>query len=63
LGKEMKIRFKPEGVSYLGSFLIGVTLQQPGHLVRADTRSILLLAGTKTSVLEGARLLSAYSWV
>jgi len=62
LGKEMKMRFKPEGASYLGSFLIGVTFAAAWTPCAGPILgSILLLAGTKTSVVEGAKLLSAYS--
>lgn len=62
LGKEMKIRFKSEGASYFGSFLIGVTFAAAWTPCAGPILgSILLLAGTKTSALEGAKLLSAYS--
>ena len=62
LGKEMKIRFRSEGASYLGSFLIGVTFAAAWTPCAGPILgSILLLAGTKTSVVEGAKLLSVYS--
>ena len=62
LGKEMKIRFKSEGASYLSSFLIGVTFAAAWTPCAGPILgSILLLAGTKTSVVEGAKLLSVYS--
>ena len=62
LGKELKIRFRSEGASYLGSFLIGVTFAAAWTPCAGPILgSILLLAGTKTSVVEGAKLLSVYS--
>ncbi|MDD5427924.1 MAG: cytochrome c biogenesis protein CcdA [Candidatus Omnitrophica bacterium] len=62
LGKEAKIRVKSEGASYLGSFLIGVTFAAAWTPCAGPILgSILLLAGTKTSIVEGAKLLSVYS--
>ncbi len=62
LGKEFKIRFKSEGASYAGSFIIGVTFAAAWTPCAGPILgSILLLAGTKTSVVEGAKLLSVYS--
>jgi cytochrome c-type biogenesis protein len=62
LGKEMKIRFRTEGASYIGSFLIGVTFAAAWTPCAGPILgSILVLAGTKASMLEGAKLLSAYS--
>ena len=62
LGKEFRIRFKSEGASYAGSFLIGVTFAAAWTPCAGPILgSILLLAGTKTSIVEGAKLLSAYS--
>ena len=62
LGKELKIKFKSEGASYLGSFLIGVTFAAAWTPCAGPILgSILLLAGTKTSIVEGAKLLSVYS--
>ena len=62
LGKEMKIKFKSEGASYIGSFIIGVTFAAAWTPCAGPILgSILVLAGTKTSVLEGAKLLSVYS--
>lgn len=62
LGKEAKIRVKSEGASYFGSFLVGVTFAAAWTPCAGPILgTILLLAGTKTSVAEGAKLLSAYS--
>jgi len=62
LGKEAKIRFKSAGASCLGSFIVGVTFAAAWTPCAGPILgSILLLAGTKTSVAEGARLLGAYS--
>jgi len=62
LGREFKIRFKPGGASYLGSLLIGVTFAAAWTPCAGPILgSILLLAGTKASVPEGAKLLSVYS--
>ena len=62
LGKEAKIRVKAEGASYVGSFLIGVTFAAAWTPCAGPILgSILLLAGTRSSVAEGAKLLSAYS--
>ena len=62
LGKEMKIRFRSEGASYISSFIIGVTFAAAWTPCAGPILgSILLLAGTKTSVMEGAKLLSVYS--
>lgn len=62
LGKEAKIRVKSEGASYLGSFVVGVTFAAAWTPCAGPILgTILVLAGTKTSVLEGAKLLSVYS--
>ncbi|MDD5136709.1 MAG: cytochrome c biogenesis protein CcdA [Candidatus Omnitrophica bacterium] len=62
LGKEIKIGFKSKGASYIGSFLIGVTFAAAWTPCAGPILgSILLLAGTKTSIAEGAKLLTAYS--
>ncbi|MFA5143230.1 MAG: cytochrome c biogenesis protein CcdA [Candidatus Omnitrophota bacterium] len=62
LGKEVKIGFRSKGASYLGSFLIGVTFAAAWTPCAGPILgSILLLAGTKTSIVEGVRLLSVYS--
>jgi len=62
LGKEMKVRVKSKGASYLGSLVIGITFAAAWTPCAGPILgSILLLAGTKTSVLEGAKLLCAYS--
>lgn len=62
LGKELRFKFSTKGASYLGSFLIGVTFAAAWTPCAGPILgSILLLAGTKTSVLHGAALLSVYS--
>jgi cytochrome c-type biogenesis protein len=62
LGKEARIRVRSEGASYIGSFLIGVTFAAAWTPCAGPILgSILLLAGTRTSVIEGAKLLSVYS--
>ena len=63
LGKELKIKFRSEGASYLGSFIIGVTFAAAWTPCAGPILgSILLLAGTKANVTEGAKLLCAYSF-
>ncbi|MDO8525502.1 MAG: cytochrome c biogenesis protein CcdA [Candidatus Omnitrophota bacterium] len=62
LGKEAKIRVRTEGASYFGSFLVGVTFAAAWTPCAGPILgSILLLAGTKTSIAEGAKLLGAFS--
>ncbi len=62
LGKEAKIRVHTGPASYFGSFLVGVTFAAAWTPCAGPILgSILLLAGTKTSITEGAKLLSAYS--
>ncbi len=62
LGREAKIRVKSQGASYLGSFIVGVTFAAAWTPCAGPILgTILLLAGTKTSIAEGAKLLSAYS--
>jgi len=62
LVKERRFNIKVKGANYLGSFLIGVTFAAAWTPCAGPILgSILVLAGTKTSVAEGARLLTAYS--
>ena len=62
LGKEFRVNIKSSGTSYLGSFVIGVTFAAAWTPCAGPILgSILLLAGTKTSAVEGAKLLSVYS--
>ena len=62
LVKERKFKVTTKGASYLGSFLIGVTFAAAWTPCAGPILgSILVLAGTKTSVATGAKLLSAYS--
>ncbi len=62
LGKEAKISVHSKGASYFGSFLIGVTFAAAWTPCAGPILgSILLIAGTKTTVAEGAILLSLYS--
>lgn len=62
LDKERKLKFGLKGASYLGSFLVGVTFAAAWTPCAGPILgSILLLAGTKTSVSEGAKLLTVYS--
>ena len=62
LVKERRFKLPAEGASYLGSFLIGVTFAAAWTPCAGPILgSILVLAGTKASVGEGAKLLCAYS--
>lgn len=62
LMKERRLGFKTKGASYLGSFLIGVTFAAAWTPCAGPILgSILVLAGTKTSVTQGAALLTVYS--
>jgi len=62
LGKELRLRFPTKGVSYIGSFLIGVTFAAAWTPCAGPILgSILVMAGTKSSIAEGARLLTVYS--
>jgi cytochrome c-type biogenesis protein len=62
LAKERKLSIATKGASYVSSFLIGVTFAAAwtpcaGPILGA----ILVLAGTKNSILIGAKLLTIYS--
>ncbi len=62
LVKERRFGFPAKGASYIGSFLIGVTFAAAWTPCAGPILgSILVLAGTKTSMAEGAALLTAYS--
>lgn len=62
LNKERKFAVHTRGASYAGSFLIGVTFAAAWTPCAGPILgSILVLAGTKASVVEGAKLLSVYS--
>ncbi len=60
--KERRFKVQAKGASYLGSFLIGVTFAAAWTPCAGPILgSILVLAGTKVSVVEGAKLLGVYS--
>lgn len=60
--KERKINIATKGASYLGSFLIGVTFAAAWTPCAGPILgSILVLAGTKASVVMGTKLLIVYS--
>jgi len=62
LAKERKMHIPAKGASYIGSFLIGVTFAAAWTPCAGPILgSILVLAGTKSSVIEGAKLLTVYS--
>jgi cytochrome c-type biogenesis protein len=62
LAKERKLNISAKGATYLGSFLIGVTFAAAWTPCAGPILgSILVLAGTKASALEGAKLLTVYS--
>lgn len=62
LVKERRLDIKVKGATYAGSFLIGVTFAAAWTPCAGPILgSILVLAGTKTSVAEGAKLLTVYS--
>lgn len=62
LVKERRLGIKAKGASYIGSFIIGVTFAAAWTPCAGPILgSILVLAGTKTSIAEGAKLLVAYS--
>lgn len=62
LAKERHIKFTTKGASYIGSFLIGVTFAVAWTPCAGPILgSILVLAGTRANVLEGAKLLTVYS--
>ena len=60
--KERKLNIATKGASYIGSFLIGVTFAAAWTPCAGPILgSILVLAGTKASVVTGAKLLIVYS--
>ncbi|MFA5146553.1 MAG: cytochrome c biogenesis protein CcdA [Candidatus Omnitrophota bacterium] len=62
LAKERRFSVSTKGASYIGSFLIGVTFAAAWTPCAGPILgSILVLAGTKTDVVSGAKLLSVYS--
>lgn len=62
LAREWRLGIKAKGATYIGSFLIGVTFAAAWTpCVGSILGSILLLAATKDTVWEGAKLLSVYS--
>jgi cytochrome c-type biogenesis protein len=62
LGKEKRLPFKVKGTSYIGSFLIGVTFAAAWTPCAGPILgSILVLAGTRSSMVHGTGLLTAYS--
>ena len=62
LSKERKFKTPPKGLGYFGSFLVGVTFAAAWTPCAGPILgSILVLAGTKTSISHGAILLSVYS--
>ena len=62
LVKERRFKVSAKRASYLGSFLIGVTFAAAWTPCAGPILgSILVLAGTKASAAEGAKLLIAYS--
>lgn len=62
LVKERRLSIKAKGATYLGSFLIGVTFAAAWTPCAGPILgSILVLAGTRTSIVEGAKLLTVFS--
>lgn len=62
LMKERQIHAKPGGATYVGSFLVGVTFAAAWTPCAGPILgSILVLAGTESSVSRGAMLLVLYS--
>jgi len=60
--KERRINLPIKGATYLGSFLIGVTFAAAWTPCAGPILgSILVMAGTKASLGQGAKLLSVYS--
>lgn len=60
--KEHRFKLPVEGATYLGSFLVGVTFAVAWTPCAGPILgSILVLAGTKVDVMQGARLLTVYS--
>ena len=62
LAKDIKFNVSTKGATYIGSFLVGVTFAAAWTPCAGPILgSILVLAGTKASVAEGAALLTVYS--
>ncbi len=62
LVKERRFNISAKGATYIGSFLIGVTFAAAWTPCAGPILgSILVLAGTKANVVEGAKLLTVYS--
>ena len=62
LAKERRLKISAKGASYLGSFLIGVTFAAAWTPCAGPILgSILVMAGTKANVAQGALLLATYS--
>lgn len=62
LVKERRLKFTTKGASYIGSFMIGVTFAAAWTPCAGPILgSILVLAGTKTTITQGAGLLVVYS--
>ena len=60
--KEKKFHLPTKGLGYFGSFLVGVTFAAAWTpCAGLILGSILVLAGTKASLAEGAKFLSVYS--
>lgn len=60
--KDRRLNLPTKGASYIGSFLMGVTFAAAWTPCAGPILgSILVLAGTKASVLQGAKLLTVYS--
>ena len=62
LVKERKFKYTTKGASFLGSFFVGVTFAAAWTPCAGPILgSILVLAGTKASIADGAKLLTVYS--
>ncbi|MFA6141953.1 MAG: cytochrome c biogenesis protein CcdA [Candidatus Omnitrophota bacterium] len=62
LMREWRFKYSKKGASYVGSFLVGVTFAAAWTPCAGPILgSILVLAGTKANVAQGAVLLTAYS--
>ena len=62
LMKEWRFKYSTKGASYFGSFLVGVTFAAAWTPCAGPILgSILVMAGTKANITQGALLLTAYS--
>ncbi|MBI4974661.1 MAG: sulfite exporter TauE/SafE family protein [Candidatus Omnitrophica bacterium] len=62
LAKEKRFNIQAKGASYFGSFLVGVTFAAAWTPCAGPILgSILVLAGTKADIAQGAKLLTVYS--